>query len=358
MLVDHYSKWPEVQPIVTQDGDTVVEFFLRECICRHGCPLVLHVDLGTHFEGPLRRLCESWGIKLENSKREHPQGSGIVERLIQTLKKSLIKMGEGDVLYWHEKIPLALMGYRNSVHSSTGYSPYYANYARSPNLTCKYTELQQPRHFGEETTAFEEEDIARDIAHRAEVMSEVWRRMEWNLARAKERQKKDYEKRRSFANPPNWIFRVGDFVQLKPSMRDGVIGSFTKPPFNSVFVVYAMHGTLLTLLGKEKRRERMFMQWPMEQARIVHRGNGRVPEDILQACGIWSTASVSAAAATAVAAANPLSFKEGGQDGGYMSEEEEGEEAPSTGSAGAAARGAAAASAAAAAPTAAIAGAP
>ena len=136
------------------------------------------------------------------------------------------------------------------------------------------------------TTLEQEEEIARDIAVRAETLSEVWRRMETNSAKAQGRQREDYAKRRTFSNPPDWEFRVGDFVQLKPPMRQGVLGSLTKGLYNTVYPLYATHGTMLILLAKEKGGGFTFKEWPKEQARIVHRGRGTMPEKILRQCGM------------------------------------------------------------------------
>ena len=47
------------------------------------------------------------------------------------------------------------------------------------------------------TTEEKEEEIARDIAVRAETMNEVLKRMEAKSAKAQERQREDYAKRRT-----------------------------------------------------------------------------------------------------------------------------------------------------------------
>jgi Integrase core domain. len=42
VMVDYFSKWPEVKPTKRADAKTVVKFLYEEVICRHGPPMHIH----------------------------------------------------------------------------------------------------------------------------------------------------------------------------------------------------------------------------------------------------------------------------------------------------------------------------
>ena len=72
-------------------------------------------------------LCNQFKIKHHNSVPYRPKMNGAVEAANKNLKKIIQKM---VVTYrdWHEMLPFALHGYRTSVRTSTGSTPYQLVY--------------------------------------------------------------------------------------------------------------------------------------------------------------------------------------------------------------------------------------
>lgn len=68
-------------------------------------------------------MCESFKIQHHNSSPYRPKMNGAVEAANKNIKKIVQKM---VVTYkdWHEILPFALHGYRTSVRTSTGATPY------------------------------------------------------------------------------------------------------------------------------------------------------------------------------------------------------------------------------------------
>lgn len=54
----------------------------------------------------------------------HPESSGLIERVNQTIKWQLTKLMIGTKLLWTRCLPLALLNIRAKPHSETGISPY------------------------------------------------------------------------------------------------------------------------------------------------------------------------------------------------------------------------------------------
>jgi hypothetical protein len=71
----------------------------------------------------MKELCESFKIKHHNSSPYRPKMNGAVEAANKNIKKIVQKM---VVTYrdWHEMLPFALHGYRTTIRTSTGATPF------------------------------------------------------------------------------------------------------------------------------------------------------------------------------------------------------------------------------------------
>lgn len=74
------------------------------------------------------------GIRKTRSTPLHPQSEGQVERLHRTLYDWLAKMIQEHQGDWDLQLPIALLAYRSSEHSTTGYSPAFLVYGRELSL--------------------------------------------------------------------------------------------------------------------------------------------------------------------------------------------------------------------------------
>ncbi|XP_062703968.1 uncharacterized protein K02A2.6-like [Aedes albopictus] len=103
VVVDAFSKWPEIRivrsPTWTSDMDenTAVTEFLNELFSRFGIPNVIVSDNGTQFTSEqFAVLCRRNGIQHFRISPYHPQSNGQAERFVDTLKRSLHKINEGE----------------------------------------------------------------------------------------------------------------------------------------------------------------------------------------------------------------------------------------------------------------------
>ncbi|XP_070038603.1 uncharacterized protein [Nicotiana tomentosiformis] len=71
--------------------------------------------------------CEQFKIEHRNSTPYRPKANGAVEAANKNIKKILRKMIQGS-RQWHEKLPFALLGYRTTVRTSVGATPYLLVY--------------------------------------------------------------------------------------------------------------------------------------------------------------------------------------------------------------------------------------
>lgn len=124
VAIDYFTKWVEVASYVNVTKQVVTRFIKQNIICRYGVPEKIITDNGSNLNNKtIKELCQSFKIQHRNSSPYRPKMNGAVEAANKNIKKFVQKM---VVTYkdWHEKLPFALHGYRTSVRTSTGATPF------------------------------------------------------------------------------------------------------------------------------------------------------------------------------------------------------------------------------------------
>ena len=80
-----------------------------------------------HFQGAADQLLAEYRVKRHKSSPYRPQTNGAVEAANKNLERIIRKMAERG-RDWPEKLPLALWGYRTSIRTATGQTPYSLTY--------------------------------------------------------------------------------------------------------------------------------------------------------------------------------------------------------------------------------------
>ena len=114
----------------------VVAFIRENIICRYGVPHELISDHGSHFKGEVLDLLQEYGIKHHKSSPYRPQTNGAVEAANKNVKNIIRKM-TGNCKDWPSRLPFALWGYRTSIRTPTGATPYSLVYGMESVLPIK-----------------------------------------------------------------------------------------------------------------------------------------------------------------------------------------------------------------------------
>lgn len=131
VFVDYFTRWPEAFPVVAADAATCASMLVTEIVSRHGVPVQLISDRGTHFMGALaQETFARLGVRHTPTSPYHQAANGQVERFVQTLKKMLATALDGQDAHWDALLPGALFAYRTAEHTSTGVAPARALYGR------------------------------------------------------------------------------------------------------------------------------------------------------------------------------------------------------------------------------------
>lgn len=124
VVQDYFTKWVEAYPLPDEQAVSVAEVLVTQWVCRYGAPQVLHSDQGSNFQSEVfQRMCQLLGVEKTNTTPFRPQSDGQVERFNATLQEILSATAERCHWEWDLMIPYAVMAYRATKHSSTGFTP-------------------------------------------------------------------------------------------------------------------------------------------------------------------------------------------------------------------------------------------
>ncbi|XP_070048920.1 uncharacterized protein [Nicotiana tomentosiformis] len=119
VAIDYFTKWVEAVTFKSVTKKAVVDFVHSNIICRFGIPKIIITDNAANLNSHLMK-----------------EANGAVEAANKNIKKILHKMVQGS-RQWHEKLPFALLGYRTTVRTSIGATPYLLVYGTEAVIPAK-----------------------------------------------------------------------------------------------------------------------------------------------------------------------------------------------------------------------------
>ena len=141
VVVDEYSRYPEVEVISSLSARTVIPH-LDTIFARHGIPQTVKTDNGPPFNG---QEFKTFSKELSFCHRKvtplWPEANGEAERFIQTLNKH-VRTATAENVNWKTHLPQFLRLYRATPHSSTKISPFEA--LNNRKMRCGLPECPAP----------------------------------------------------------------------------------------------------------------------------------------------------------------------------------------------------------------------
>ena len=129
------QKWVEAASYANVTKQVVTRFIKHNIICRYGVPEKIITNNGSNLNNKImKELCESFKIMHHNSSPYRPKMNGAVEADNKNIKKIIQKM---VVTYkdWHEMLPFAFHGYRTTVRTLIGETPFSLVYGMEAVLS-------------------------------------------------------------------------------------------------------------------------------------------------------------------------------------------------------------------------------
>ena len=135
VVADLFTRWMEAFPIPNQEASIIANKLVDEVFMHFGIPTQLHSDQGPQFESKLMsEVCKLLGIQKSRTTPYHPQCDGMVECFNRTLLSMLATHCKDNPWNWEEHVQKVCFAYNTSIHTSTGYTPFYLMYGRQPVL--------------------------------------------------------------------------------------------------------------------------------------------------------------------------------------------------------------------------------
>lgn len=202
VFVDLFTKYVIGVPTKDQKAQTICDIFMEKIVTQHGIPRKLLSDQGSNFTSQLvESICELLNSKKIFTTPYHPEGDGQTERTNRTLQNLLASQTFCNQEEWYKMVHFAVFVYNCSPSTTTGFSPFFINHGREPNLPLDII------FASEEGTNASVEDYQQFLSQQMKQVLSIVNERQQN---AKAKQKKQYDKTATKIS-----FAINDLVYLK-----------------------------------------------------------------------------------------------------------------------------------------------
>jgi len=160
VLCDSATRWPAAFPLRSLTAKHVCEALLQLWMIT-GIPATISSDNATNFTSKLNHeFLKRMGCSPRFNTPGHPQSSGLVERMVGTLKNMINKVAQDHPKLWHKYLAYILWALRECPSELTGVPPWvlvFGHLPRGPLSVLKETwsgEVDLPLDLGKNVTEF------------------------------------------------------------------------------------------------------------------------------------------------------------------------------------------------------------
>lgn len=136
-IQDEFTKFIMFCGIKDCVAETIAKALVESWILYYGIPKFLLSDNGSNLCGEVMTAISTYfNIKRITTSVAHPQSNGSVERAHGRLAE-FIRATDKEIaedVSWESRLRLASFCYNNTVHATTGYTPYFLMFGRKPRL--------------------------------------------------------------------------------------------------------------------------------------------------------------------------------------------------------------------------------
>ena len=252
-MIDCFTRYAIAVPLVDQSAEVVIAAIIGNYITVYGTPRRILTDQGRNFESEeFAKFCNLFRIFKVRTTAYRPQSNGICERFNQTLKNSLVKiLSKAQQDSWDLYLNFAVFSYNFSIHSSTGFTPFFLTFGSearlppdivfgSPALNSSSANLGNTRT-SDGSISF--------LFKSFSLLSDVFTLVRENLKSFHQREKDHYD-----LGAVERVFRVGDRVRVRIKSRQKGYSKFLSE-WSEPHEVLDVRGVVVTLREISTGRE-------------------------------------------------------------------------------------------------------
>ena len=240
ILVDHFTKWPEVVPLKEISAPTIARAIHDQWICRYGIMQRLHSDGASNVHGSvMQEVAKILGIGKSKSSRLHPQGDGISEAMVKQVKSCVQKQVDQYGRNWDLYLQSAVYAIRSSVNNSTKVTPAELILGAKLSLPTRLLCSESSKQLVEQSAAHhvkQAQAFACDVGKR---LKNSFADVRNTLNKSRERMKNQYDK-----NTSKHHYKINDTVMLwNPPQKKGISRCF-QPKWSGPWTITHLVGDL------------------------------------------------------------------------------------------------------------------
>ena len=252
-MIDCFTRYAVAVPLINQSAEVLIAAIIGNYITVYGTPRRILTDQGRNFESEeFAKFCNLFRIFKIRTTAYRPQSNGICERFNQTLKNSLVKiLSKAQQDSWDLYLNFAVFSYNLSVHSSTGYTPFFLTFGAEarlpPDIVFGSPALNSPAaNLG--TTRNSNGSISF-LFKSFSLLSGIFTLVRENLKSFHQREKDHYD-----LGAVERVFRVGDKVRVRVKSRQKGYSKFLSE-WSEPHEVLDVRGVVVTLRELSTGRE-------------------------------------------------------------------------------------------------------
>uniref|UniRef100_A0A8R1HMZ2 RNA-directed DNA polymerase n=1 Tax=Caenorhabditis japonica TaxID=281687 RepID=A0A8R1HMZ2_CAEJA len=248
-MICWFSKFVISVPLPDATCETISRAVLKELVLKFGTPNQIVSDNASSFtSAAFQQFCSLLEIGHHRAIPHHSKGNGATERTFRTFHAVISKYINKEHSDWDTILPFTTFSYNNTVHSTTGETPFFLVFGRDPTLTIDRIIDPAP--------ATKKTDIGWFKESLTTTLREVWKQA---ATRSREAQATYQNKANERANGSD--IRPGDRVMYKNFSTHKGLSRKLILPWRGDFRVVEVDAPKATIYDR---------QHPMKPEKVVH----------------------------------------------------------------------------------------
>ncbi len=136
VVVDYFSKWIELIPLINIEAKTICESMKTKIFARWNIPSLIISDEGSQLVkcAEFQAMLKEYNISGNHSAVDHQQSNGQVESMIKQIKVLLKIKAENDPNKWPLQIDFVMSARNSAKNTASEQTPYYCLFGYEPKM--------------------------------------------------------------------------------------------------------------------------------------------------------------------------------------------------------------------------------